>query len=420
RTPARRAASSRSTTSPGAGDEVDLRAFSWASPLVTAAFEMDRVRPCDPESPAALCSLPPRADGAARLALQVPPGSADLRYHPDVVELRDHDYPATWSGEFVAPGGARTPFQTAARTRQDLDPPGLVAGPVPPGEWLVEFTLTLNGTRAPGAVAGFITYRTPGFGPFDSDLLREPDAGRQTRRALDAAQERVARLRVAALAPADGTLARLGVAALLAPEDARGLYGVEAANATALVVPYAEGAEARLAEAAAPQETPALRALRLRPLVERPPTRHDDALAWAPAHEAHLLSGRLPPGGDARLNGTALAPGVRLLAMPAGERPWDLVPGAHWPTAEEAVRTIASSAHLVLVSEDLAREAGLDPGRATYARLEVESALGPRTVFVMGAVSGGPPRTVWATAALVVALAAPAGGRALEGGAPLV
>lgn len=395
------------------GDELRLAAWTWPAPLVTAAFEMDRVRPCGSDEQALLCAMPQTSDGRARLQLKVPPGSRDVRYHPDVVELRDADYPASWEGDFVAPDGRRTPFHTAARTRTDLDPPGIVAGDVAEGAWVIEFTLTLNGTRSPGAVAGFVTYRTPGFAAFDTDLLRTNDSAQQTRRALDAARERTLTVRVGALAPAT----RMPAPLLLAPEDARELLNVSAGNATALVVPYAQEDEARVASAAMEQSVPALRALRLRPLVAQTTTPARSDLQWAPAGNATLLAGRIPPAGAATFNGTALAPGVRILALPAdGALPWTLVPGAHWPTEDEAARTIATSAHLVLVSEDLAREAGLDPTKVAYAQLQVESGLGPRALFVMGAVKGGPARTVWASAALVTVLTAPAGGRALDGG----
>ena len=402
------------------GDEVEVRAWAWPAPLVTAAFEMDRVRPCDPAAPAQLCSERTTPDGRARLALQVPPGARDLRYHPDVVELRDADYPAYWEGEFIAPDGARVPFRTAARTRADLDPPGHLPGPAAEGAWAIEFTLTLNGTRAPGAVAGFVSFRTPGFGPFDTDLLREASAGRQTARALADAVERAARLRIASLAPANGTLGTLGAALLLAPEDARALLGVAEGNATALAVPYARGDEARLAAAAADAASPTLRALRARPHVPADPALPAGGVAWAPAGNATLFASRVPPGGTVDLNGTRLAPGVRLLSFPTSAPPWTLAPGSRWADAEEAARGIAGSAHLVLVSADLAREAGLDPARVEYAQLQVESGLGPRTLFVMGAVEGGPPRAVWASAALLTVLSMPAGGRTLGEGVPLV
>lgn len=396
------------------GDAIPVRAVAWPAPLITTAFEMDRVRPCDAAREAALCSEP-ATEAGARLSLRVPPGSFDLRYHPDVVELRDQDYPAFWNGTFTAPDGARIPFHTAARTRTDLDPPGLIAGPLAAGVWAIEFTLDLRGERAPGAIAGFVTHKAPGFAPFDTELLRGTTPAQQTRAALGPARVHDADLVVAQVGSAE-VLGRFGAVALVAPADALRLLGMRAGNAT-LLLTRDVGPE-RLASATDGSEDPAVAALRLRPYPAPSRVVRGEGVSWVEPAEADLLGGRAVAGGVVKLNGTTLAPGVRLLSLPASP-PWSVLPGGHWPDAPSAVEGAAAAPHLVLASEDLLVEAGVDPMNARYAKLEVESALGPRSVFVMGATSGGPPRTIWASAALLAALTAPSGGRAFGDEVPV-
>ncbi|MFA5861901.1 MAG: hypothetical protein WDA16_09430, partial [Candidatus Thermoplasmatota archaeon] len=163
------------------GSDVALLTYTWPPAHVSAAFEMERVRPCDPAQRTGMCSGPTSPNGEAVLILQMPPGSTDLRFHPDVVELRAEDYPAQWNGTFVSPSGERTPFSTGAHDRMNVTPPGLVAGELEPGTWSIRFTLDVHGKRAPGAIAGFITYRTLGFSAFEIELLRVGNAGEQTR-----------------------------------------------------------------------------------------------------------------------------------------------------------------------------------------------------------------------------------------------
>lgn len=391
------------------GEDVALVADAWPAPLVTAAFEMDRVRPCDPAQPAGLCSLPLGGGGESRLRLQVPPGSFDLRYHPDVVELREEHFPAAWDGRFVSPTGERVPFQTAALSRSQLDPPGLLAGPLHEGEWSVEFTLDLNGTRAQGATAGFISFRTVGVSPFDTDVLRTLDPAEQTRKVLALATPHSVTLRVDAIEPAP----LFRAAAVLASSDARALLGSSEGNATALVARMTPSAASAFGNATRESGAPMHRVLRARPVGNATFGEEAAGTTRAPAAEASTFTFRVPLGGTAALNGSVLAPGVRMLALEAGPPTWSLVPGAHWPNATAALAAMAGGPHLVLVSEDLAREAGLDPRALAYSRFDYDSGLGARSVFVMGSVAGGPPRTIWASAALVAAQGSPVGARSL-------
>ncbi|MFA5860407.1 MAG: hypothetical protein WDA16_01805, partial [Candidatus Thermoplasmatota archaeon] len=56
-------------------------------------------------------------------------------------------------------------------------------------------------------------------------------------------------------------------------------------------------------------------------------------------------------------------------------------------------------------------EAGVDPTKATYTKVDLDGSLGTRTVFGMGTVSGGPAHVVWASASLLAASVNPGGAR---------
>lgn len=404
------------------GAQVEATSAWWPPSHVTAAFEMERVRPCDPAFAAPLCSLDTSPAGEATLIVTIPPGSTDLRFHADVVELGPNDFPATWNGSFRSPGGATTPFSTSAIERGVATPPGLVPGPIETGEWRVTFTLDVNGSRAPGAIAGFITYRTLGFSPFEVDLLRVDDASRQTQLLIENATLGTRTLRVASILP---DASRAPARALFSLDDARALLGVGEGNVTALVRPMRDGAADALAEAAALETEPALTSLRARPFLARGAPPAEGALVlWAPpgidaralppvagASDAALVVEGSPPLLGVTVAGKRLAD-ARVLSIPArAPMPWRLAPGALWSSEAAALDGLAGGPHLMLLSADLAQAAGVARANATYVQTEIDTALGPRVVFGMGLVDGGPSRAVWSSAAFLAAATSPSGAR---------
>jgi hypothetical protein len=401
------------------GANATLETYDWPPSRVGAAYEMERVRPCDRTAPDAICLGPAAPDGDAQLLLDVPPGSSDLQFHADVVELQSSDFPAYWNGTMISPTGNETPFSAAAFDRLDTTGPGRVAGPLEAGAWTIRFHIDAGGRRVPGAIAGFVTYTTLGFAPFDLALLGTPDAALQTRLLLQNATRASLTLRVAGVVSPHGAPALADAAAILSPDDARALLRLGAGNVTALAVPSVPGADDALLNALGATQDPALHALRPRaaiPASDAPPDEAaSETLLWAPADlqgAALVVQGMQPLGAETKLRDLPLAEPPRVLSMPSSANvPWSLVPKAYWNDASAALKGIATGPHLVLLSDDLAREAGIDPANATYAKLGIDSALGPRTLFGMGTVAGGPTRAVWASAATVAANSAPGGAR---------
>lgn len=404
------------------GDDITLLTYAWPPAHVSAAFEMERVRPCDPAQRVAICSGPTSPNGEAVLLMQIAPGSTDLRFHPDVVELRTEDYPAQWNGTFVSPSGQQTPFSTGARDRANVTPPGVVEGPLEPGSWSIRFTLDVHGKRAPGAIAGFITYKTLGFSAFDIDLLRAGHAGEQTRQLLQNATRSEARVRVAGVISPAGAPSIAGAVAVLSLADARDLLRLGDGNVTALAVVARQGGDETLLAHAQEKDGPALRSLHPRAALpaRSPPARNGTTLVWVPADIETRAGGRtltvegFPPiGAEDRIKEKPLAGAPPFLALPVDETapPWMLVPKAFWPNVTAAMAGMATGPHLILLSDDLAIEAGVDPTNATYAKTDLDGALGTRTVFGMGTVTGGPARVLWASAALLGASVRPGGAR---------
>lgn len=397
------------------GDSLALRASAWPASMVLSAFEMERVRPCTNENAASLCSLEQNAAGESQLRLTVGKGSFDLQFHPDVVELGPDDYPAFWNGSFIAPSGAVLPFATGAFSRSETLPPGGVAGSIEDGAWTIAFTIDANHTRAPGAIAGFVTLRTPGYSPFNVDLLRLPASRDQTTSFLANATQQSATLRVASIATVPSASALLSLA------DARQLLAVGNDNATALLSP---------ARASSLVDSPFRDDPQVGPLRARswPPMRADIAsegalVLWAPPDLDLSALPRVAGAGAPALSAASTAPlaparfkdtnvtGVRLLALPTGEPPWRLAARAFWADSVLAEKGMATGPHLVLLSSDILTSMGLPVDNATYVKTDFETALGSRTVFGMGAVLDGPTKTVWASSALATASGGTLGAR---------
>jgi hypothetical protein len=407
------------------GDTIDATADAWPESRFTVAWEMENVRACGPSNELPLCELPPEL-GASRLRLELPPRSTRIEFVPDPVELGPRDLPAFWNGSFTSPGGRQTGFATAAIAPGRTLPPGRVAGDLEGGAWAIEYRLEANGTAWPGARAGIVTYRSPGFAPFDFELLHAGDADAQLRAALANASGRTARVRVAAILAEPAGAALLGAGALIAPADARAVLGARSGEATMLLT-RAPGDAAALAARAQDAADARLQALRARDvdasssidggdggaLVLRAPSGLD--VARLPLVEGvgapRLALGLAPRAGSNDSMAGAALPALRILTLPSAP-PWELLSG-HWADAAAAAAGIAQAPNLVLASADLVGLAGIDPRNATYTPILLDGALGPQTSYVMGVVDGGPLRTIWVGAPLLAAMASPDGARVI-------
>ena len=408
------------------GDALRWEADAWPESRVTLAFEMENVYPCEEVPEATLCLVAATPEGETELRFRVPPRTAALRFHADVVELGPHDFPAYWNGTFTSPSGRTHAFSTAAFSREHTLPPAELESPIEEGDWVIHYVTDVQGARLTGPPIGFLTYRPPGFAPYDYELLQAEGAAEQTRAALARARAGATTLRVAALVDADGPLRAMGASALLAPEDARVLLGVPAGEVTHLVLPRAPGAH--FAELAAQRDDPRVAALQARPL---PPPREAVAeegallVLRAPASldlaalprvegvgEPALTMELAPREGGMHGLGARAAPPLRILALPAaGPAPWAVAPGGYWGSAEAAREHIGTAPHLVVVSPDLAALAEPEPGGPPYPRLVLDAPAGNVSLYVMGTAEGGPAGAAWGGAPLLVALGAPEGAR---------
>lgn len=425
------------------GDTLTFTTTTWPAPRAMQGFEMELVGPCGESAgrPWGPCFASEPTSDTTRLAVGVPPDSEDFLFHPDVHELRDARYlPAYWNGTITSPSGVVTPFQTSAGSLYQLSEPAGLKGPVGPGDWTIAFTLDLNGTRWSGPAIGFITYDTRGLSHGDPALHGIQDARTMTDTKLATSTTRTLTLRVASIVESFGDADGLRPIAILHPDDARALMGVREGEVTGLVLRADTALPDRLSEAlrGAPPILAPLHAWSV-PAAGEEPHAPDLVLAapaaldvgtlppvpgvksavlaleaaLPPGTTARLGAREIPPGADPAEKGASLPEDTRWLTAPSarGELPWTLLPGAKWPDIGEMLDAFVQFEHVVLVSDDLARELGLDPTDLTYQEILVETLHGSRTLYVMGSVAGGPPHAVWMSAALAASFGQPLGAR---------
>lgn len=406
------------------GERVELRAWRWPAPLVATSFEMERVRPCDPEAPARLCASSSLDPTQTQLRLRVDEGSRDLAFLPDMAELGAGGAPAWWNGTFASPQGAETPFQAHVDAR-GAPSSGEREGPLEPGTWTIRYHLeTLRLGRAPAGLAGIVRLREPGYHWFDDRLQRIEDPERQAESVLAAATAANVTLTVQEVAPLPPILA--GFDLLLHPLDARALEGVGPARVGAVLVNATPGDAARVALARENATDHVTLALQFRPFAPAPPLAAQDRVllfrappdvdvaalpavegAGTPTKALALLPGVATP---VALDGRNLTQGVLLLAHAGPEPrppPWTMPPGGRWATAGQALENLTRSRTLVLASDDLA------PRDVAVARLVMGDEVTGRVSVVVGVVDGGPRGVLWASPPLAAGAGEPAGARVL-------
>ncbi len=397
-----------------AGDALALRASTFPKPLVTAGYEMERIRPCDRTPTATVCFLPPEG-GQLAIRLAVPPDSQDLAFIPEGAELGPGGLPAWWNGSFESPSGERTPWNA---TLDELARPTLatVDGPIAPGAWTIRFRLESNKTTLNGAAAGIVRVREPGYTWFDDRLVVEPDGPAQTRELLSWGRDEQATLRVSRLVE---RAIPAGVA-LLTPADAQRLTGARADEASGLVVvaspallPALSDARNRSADAVAlglrarpapqgPGPAPAAKGA----LLFRAPLDVDVAkLPPVPGLAAPSLAAMLEtPVGEIAAAESRPVPGLRLLAFGGpGDPPWSMPPGGRWPSAQAALDNVTRSRTLVLSTPDWA------PGTLLTTRLVLGDDRVGRVAVAVESVEGGPADVAWSSASLVAGAGKPLG-----------
>lgn len=390
------------------GATLELRSHAAEDPYVATYFEMERTPFCDRRPDAKLCFLPPGESGLARLRLRVDPGARDAAFLPDLVELGPGARPAWWNGTFEGPRGERTEFSAHAPLAGNLsfaEFPGEMSA----GDWTVSFRLeTRLGLAAAGA-AGIVRVREPGYLWFDDRLQVYADAGEQARAVLANMTPTRASVRVANVSDA----LPLGVDIILPIDDARSLSG--AAGATAVLVDWTDEHE-RALDAVRTLDGLTL-ALRARPVPAQStrPTAMGDPTFAAPADldlaslpaiegartPALALAGRAPVGETPAIDGQPVGDTLLLLAHADGPVPWRLPEGARWTEERDALENLSRSRTLALSSADL-----LFAPIAT-ARVEIGTGNTTRSLVAIGGIEGGPPASLWTSAALVAGAGRP-------------
>jgi hypothetical protein len=397
----------------GVGDALRLRVSAFPRPLVTAAYEMERIRACG-KLDAPIC-FAPGASNQTTLRIAVPPDSRDLGLLPEGVELGPNALPAWWNGTIDGPGGEHLDFH-AALDAQGHVTPGQIAGPVAPGNWTVAFRLESARAAINGGAAGIVRLREPGYGWFDDRLAADPEGANQTRTLLSWGEDHALDLRVARLVDRPIPAAE----ALLSPADARALLGARPGEATALVVNASITGLAALSDARNATSDAAAAATRARPLPDGPGPADpqggallfraplDVDLAGLPrvagaGTPSLAVALETPVGENASVEGRGI-PALRVLAFGGpGAPPFRMPADARWPTTQAALENVTRSRTLVLATPDWS------PGGIQASRLVLGDSRVGRVTVAVTSVEGGPAAVAWASPSLIAGAGKPLG-----------
>jgi hypothetical protein len=396
------------------GDAVTLRAATFPKPLVSSAFEMERIRTCDRTPTARVCFLPTQ-DNLTVLRVVVDPDAQDLAFIPEGAELGPGGLPAWWNGSLLGPVGERLDFRA---TLDGQARPTIAEWPgnVTPGEWQVRFRLESNRHEIDGGAAGIVRVREPGYTWFDDRLIGDPDGANQTRTLLSWGSQAEVPLRVARLVERGIPSAQ----ALVSPRDARLLVGARAGEATGLVVNASRDALPALSDARNRSADGIAFSLRARPLsaAAADPAPQGGAILFRAPLDVDVatlptVEGAAPPFlaaemqmpvGEVATAESRPVPGLRVLAFAGpGDAPFAMTPGGRWTTGAVALENVTRSRTLVLSTPDWA------PGGMLTTRLVFGDARAGRVVVAVESVQGGPAGVAWASASLVAGAGKPLG-----------